>query len=212
MNYKGITFICLLIAVQFLGYTQAQSQDADRSEWRCGNGNECPAGSCCSVWGWCGRSETHCTVECKSQCKNNVGGLSPSATSDMTQGEQKATFSSSSPTGSSQVSDSAKETDVSSMSSGMTTPASANTASPTGSLTGSPSGSPSAKATSLTNSGMKTTNAPTTTTPSVSGSTNKPGASTVSTSSAVSILTSPYEYQVLVISAILCALSSRYTM
>ncbi|KAK9710773.1 hypothetical protein K7432_008218, partial [Basidiobolus ranarum] len=112
MNFKTIALLSFFVALQFIHATNAQGQNVDRSQWKCDSGTECPAGSCCSVWGWCGKSETHCTIECKSQCKNNSGLVPDSATAtgsingeqtasvgDNSQSDQKTTAPTGNPTG-----------------------------------------------------------------------------------------------------------------
>ena len=62
--------LCLFIAFFLLGAT-AQN---------CGSqvaGALCPNGLCCSKFGWCGESDTHCGAGCQSQCRN---GSTPTPT------------------------------------------------------------------------------------------------------------------------------------
>jgi len=42
------------------------------TDYKCGKGKgKCPAGQCCSKYGWCGRSEKHCLIE--SGCQSEFG-------------------------------------------------------------------------------------------------------------------------------------------
>ncbi|KAH1206180.1 hypothetical protein AAZX31_16G107600 [Glycine max] len=70
-NMKLCSFmLCLFIAFFLLGAT-AQN---------CGSqvaGALCPNGLCCSKFGWCGESDTHCGAGCQSQCRN---GSTPTPT------------------------------------------------------------------------------------------------------------------------------------
>jgi len=53
------------------GFVEEQKMDG-----RCGVGiGSCPEGYCCSKWGWCGKSDSHCSIE--EGCQSEFGACKP---------------------------------------------------------------------------------------------------------------------------------------